>query len=226
MKFISNNNEVEIEKIENKARNEILKQIGMSMMSKKAPKNNQKQVSENLNAIKNIKIGVVTSRFNQEITDKLEEGALDVLEEAQIEIYAVRVPGAVEIPLACRELLLAGCDGVVALGAVIRGETTHYDYVCNSVERGITQLMLEMGKPIGFGVLTTENEEQAYDRVGGKHGHKGMDAALVTLEMVGLLPELRKIKFLDEEILSSLELKKTSSSKKGKNKTQRKHRAQ
>lgn len=157
-----------------------------------------------------VKIGLVTARFNQEITDKLEEGALDVLEESEVEIYAVKVPGAVEIPLACRELLLAGCDGVVALGAVIRGETTHYDYVCNSVERGISQLMLELGKPIGFGVLTTENEEQAYERVGGKHGNKGTDAALVTLEMVGLLPELRKIKFLDQEIQKSMSAKKLS----------------
>lgn len=107
-------------------------------------------------------------------------------------MLSVKVPGAVEIPLACQVLLSRGCAGAVALGAVIRGETSHYDYVCNSVERGISQLMLETGKPIAFGVLTTENEAQALDRVGGRHGHKGEEAAQVVLEMVGLLKELKK----------------------------------
>lgn len=107
-----------------------------------------------------------------------------------MQVSLVKVPGAVEIPLACKALLDRGCDGVVALGAVIRGETSHYDYVCNSVERGVSQLMLEYKKPIGFGVLTTENEEQAMDRVGGRHGHKGAEAAQVTLEMIGLLADL------------------------------------
>lgn len=141
--------------------------------------------------MKPFKIGVVTSRFNEEITSKLEEGALNFLEELNVEILSVRVPGAVEIPVVCKALLEAGCDGVVALGCVIRGETSHYDYVCNSVERGVTQLMLETGKPIGFGVLTTENEEQAFDRVGGKHGHKGTEAAQVVIEMIGLLKAIR-----------------------------------
>ncbi len=145
-----------------------------------------------------LKVGVVTARFNHEITDKLEEGALRFLEQVpNILIEAVRVPGAVEIPLACKALFESGCDGVVALGAVIRGDTSHYDVVCNSVERGVTQLMLEKGKPIGFGVLTTENEEQALDRAGGQHGNKGVDAAQVTLEMMGLLNDLRKIKNKD-----------------------------
>lgn len=142
-----------------------------------------------------LKIGLVTSRFNSEITEKLEEGALRVLEayESQdLEVLAMRVPGAVEIPLACQALFDVGCDGVVALGCVIRGETSHYDYVCNSVERGVTQLMLDYKKPIGFGVLTTENDEQALDRIGGKHGHKGEEAAQVTLEMVGMLQDLRE----------------------------------
>ena len=141
-----------------------------------------------------MKIGVVTSRFNEDITTKLEEGALEFLENfehAEIEVLALRVPGAVEIPLACKALFEKGCDGVVALGAVIRGETSHYDLVCNSAERGVTQLMLETGKPIGFGVITTENDEQAWDRVGGKHGHKGQEAAQVTVEMVGLLRNLK-----------------------------------
>lgn len=138
-----------------------------------------------------MKIGVVTSRFNEEVTYKLEEGALSYLEALPVEVLAVRVPGAVEIPLACKALFDIGCEGVVALGCVIRGETSHYDYVCNSVERGVTQLMLETGKPIGFGVLTTENDEQAQDRAGGKHGNKGTESAQVTMEMIGLLKDLK-----------------------------------
>lgn len=145
--------------------------------------------------MKSLKIGVVTSRFNSDITDLLERGALEFLEGVDtphIEIESVRVPGAVEIPVACQALFDRGCDGVVALGAVVRGETSHYDYVCNSVERGVTALMLEYKKPIGFGVLTTENEEQAFDRAGGKHGNKGTECAQVVLEMIGLLTDLRK----------------------------------
>lgn len=140
-----------------------------------------------------MKIGVVTSRFNEEITSQLEEGALQYLEGfgEQIEVLSVRVPGAIEIPLTCKTLLDIGCDGVVALGAVIRGETSHYDVVCNSVERGLTHLMLDTGKPVSMGVLTTENEEQAQDRVGGKHGHKGLEAAQVVVEMLGLIKDLK-----------------------------------
>jgi len=139
-----------------------------------------------------LKIGVVISRFNSEVTEKLEEGALTYLEETEAEILAVKVPGAVEIPLACKALFDIGCSGVVALGAVIRGETSHYDYVCNSVERGITALMLEYKRPIGFGVLTTENEEQALARAGGAHGNKGAEAAQVVIEMMGLLRDLEE----------------------------------
>ena len=142
--------------------------------------------------MKRMKVGVVTSRFNEEITALLEEGALSALEDAGVEILSVRVPGAIEIPLACQVLLSKGCDGVVACGAVIRGETSHYDVVCNSVERGVTHLMLQTGKPIGFGVITTENEQQAMERAGGRHGNKGTEAAQVTLEMLGLLKDLKK----------------------------------
>ncbi|HRO66141.1 MAG TPA: 6,7-dimethyl-8-ribityllumazine synthase [Pseudobdellovibrionaceae bacterium] len=142
--------------------------------------------------MKRMKVGVVTSRFNEEITFLLEEGAISALEDAGVEILSVRVPGAVEIPLAAKVLLQKGCDGVVACGAVIRGETSHYDVVCNSVERGLTHLMLDTGKPIGFGVITVENDEQAQDRAGGKHGNKGTEAAQVTLEMLGLIKDLKK----------------------------------
>jgi 6,7-dimethyl-8-ribityllumazine synthase len=139
----------------------------------------------------NIKVGVVTSRWNNEITEKLEEGAISYLESCEgVEIFAALVPGAVELPLACQAFLDAGCDGVIALGAVIRGETSHYDYVCNSVTDGITRLMLDYKKPIGFGVLTTENEEQALARAGGEHGNKGAEAAQVVMEMIGLTSEI------------------------------------
>ncbi len=148
-------------------------------MSTNAPaKANQLQAS-------GMKIGLVTARWNAPITDKLHEGAIATLKKLGCtDIYAVRVPGAFEVPLGARALLEAGYDGVVALGCVIRGETTHYDYVCSSVERGCTELQLRIGKPVGFGILTTENEAQAFDRVGGKHGHKGEEAAEVVVEMI------------------------------------------
>jgi 6,7-dimethyl-8-ribityllumazine synthase len=139
-------------------------------------------------AANGLRIGVVTARWNSQITYKLEEGALSELQSLGCtDIESVRVPGAFEAPLAARALLEAGCHGVVVLGCVIRGETTHYDYVCQSAERGCTELQLRTGKPVGFGILTTENEEQAFDRAGGKHGHKGSECAQVVVEMVRLL---------------------------------------
>jgi 6,7-dimethyl-8-ribityllumazine synthase len=147
-------------------------------------------------ATKKIKIGLVTARFNAKITEELELGALDFLDslkdDFEVDIWAVRVPGAVEIPLAVQTLLDQGCDGVVALGCVIRGETTHYEQVCNSLERALTTMILEKKSPIGFGVLTVENMKQAKDRIGGKHGHKGAEAAQATVEMISLLRQLRQ----------------------------------
>lgn len=144
---------------------------------------------------KTLKIGVVTARFNSEVTYKLEAGAITALREMGCmdeNIKLVRVPGAFEVPLAAQGLMDAGCDGVVALGAVIRGETSHYDYVCNAVERGCTEVQLKSKRPVGFGILTTENDEQAEDRAGGKHGNKGHEAAQVTVEMVQLMRMLPK----------------------------------
>lgn len=143
---------------------------------------------------KELNIAVVTARFNDAITTKLEDGAFDFLEEFGAHILSVKVPGAIEIPLAIKALFESKkVDGVVAIGAVIRGETSHYDYVCNSVERGCSELMLQYGKPVGFGVLTTENEAQALARAGGEHGNKGYDAAQVVVEMIGLLGEIKSI---------------------------------
>lgn len=140
-----------------------------------------------------MKIGVVTARFNSEITEKLEEGALSYLDEIEADVFSVRVPGAVEIALAAQALFdHQKVDGVVVLGAIIRGETTHYEEVCRSVERNCSRLMLDYKKPVGFGVLTVENEKQALERVGGLHGHKGSEAAQVVVEMIGLLSEIKK----------------------------------
>lgn len=145
-------------------------------------------------AEKPLVIAVVTARFNEEVTTKLEDGAFDFLEEIGAKILSVKVPGAVEIPLTIKALFdTKKIDGVVALGAVIRGETSHYDYVCQSVERGCSELMLQYKKPVGFGVLTTENEAQALARAGGEHGNKGFEAAQVVVEMIGLLKEIQSI---------------------------------
>jgi 6,7-dimethyl-8-ribityllumazine synthase len=148
----------------------------------------------NLRVAPEWRIGIVTSRFNEEVTLKLESGAVERLLELgakEEQLLRLSVPGAVEIPLAAQALLKKGCGGVIALGAVIRGETAHFDYVCRSVERGCTNVALESGRPVAFGVLTVDNDEQALDRVGGRHGHKGREAAEVVVEMIQLLKELQ-----------------------------------
>lgn len=144
----------------------------------------------NLNPQSRWKIGIVTSRFNNEITERLETGAYERLIELGLnkeQIIRVRVPGAVEIPVTALRLIERECDAVIALGAVIRGETAHFDYVCNAVERGCTEVMMQTKKPVIFGVLTTDNDEQAEARVGGAHGHKGRDAADTAVEMLNLM---------------------------------------
>lgn len=141
-----------------------------------------------------MKIGVVTAEFNLEITEKLEAGAQTALREAGVlaeDIVTVRVPGAVELPLAASALVDAGCKGVVALGCVIRGETTHYDSVCRMAEYGCMKVSLERRVPIGFGVITVENDAQAMARAGGAEGNKGADAALVVLQMLKILKTVK-----------------------------------
>ena len=134
-----------------------------------------------------LRVGIVTARWNSHITGKLEKSSIDELKKLGCtDVTVTRVPGSIEIPLACQWLIEAGCDAVIALGVVIRGETTHYDYVCNAVERGCNDLQMRTGKPVAFGILTTENEEQALDRAGGKHGDKGLECAQVAVEMVRL----------------------------------------
>ncbi len=137
---------------------------------------------------------IVVSRFNTEVTEKLLEGARARLVERGFEpglITVVYVPGAVEIPLAAQRLAQTGLHkAIICLGAVIRGETTHYDYVCDQVSQGCAQVALQFDLPVIFGVLTTENEAQALDRVGGRHGHKGRDAVDTAVEMVSVLSQI------------------------------------
>lgn len=141
------------------------------------------------------RVAIVTSLFNEALTKKLELGAVEQLAQYDLQPAAqVYVPGAVEIPLAVKALLKKeNVDAVVALGIVIRGETTHYDYVCNAVERGCNELQLQFDKPVAFGVLTTENREQAENRCGGSKGNKGAEASQVTLDMLQVLESINKL---------------------------------
>ncbi len=145
-----------------------------------------------------MKIGIVASRFNEFITSKLISGAVDGLKRHGVEdddISLAWVPGAFEIPVIAKKMALSGnYDAVICLGAVIRGATSHYDYVCNEVSKGVAHISLETGVPVLFGILTTENIEQAIERAGTKAGNKGYDCALSAIEMVNLskaLPHTR-----------------------------------
>jgi len=140
------------------------------------------------------KFVIVASRFNEFITSKLIGGAVDCLkrhEAGEDNIELVWVPGAFEIPLACKKLASSGkYDAIIALGAVIRGATSHYDYVCSEVSKGVASVSLEKEIPVAFGVVTTENIEQAIERAGTKAGNKGWDAAITAIEMANLIDKL------------------------------------
>ena len=131
---------------------------------------------------KRFRFGIVVSRFNEFITSKLLSGALDALKRHETldeNISVAWVPGAFEIPLVAKKLASTNSfDAIICLGAVIRGETTHYDYVCNEVSKGIAQVGLQSGVPTIFGIVTTENLQQAIERAGTKSGNKGFDAAI------------------------------------------------
>lgn len=141
-----------------------------------------------------LRVGIVAARFNEFITAKLLSGAMDGLlrhDVRQEDIHVAWVPGAFEIPLVAAKLAKSGkYDAVICLGAVIRGSTSHYDYVCSEVSKGIAAVALETGVPVMFGVLTTENIEQAIERAGTKAGNKGYDCALGAIEMASLLRAL------------------------------------
>ena len=144
-----------------------------------------KQVAEK------IRVGIVAARFNEFITSKLLGGAIDGLVRHNVkeeDIDVAWVPGAFEIPLIAKKMAESGkYDAVIALGAVIRGSTTHYDYVCSEVSKGIANVSLNSNIPVMFGVLTTENIEQAIERAGSKAGNKGTDCAVGAIEMVNLI---------------------------------------
>lgn len=137
------------------------------------------------------KIGIVVSRFNSFITERLLEGAVDALVRHgadEQEIHIARVPGAFEIPLAAKKMAASGAyDAIIALGAVIRGSTPHFDYVSSEVTKGVAAISLESSIPIAFGVLTTDSIEQAIERAGTKAGNKGFEAAVTVIETVNLL---------------------------------------
>ncbi len=144
----------------------------------------------------NIKIGIVAARFNEFITSKLVGGALDGLKRHGVDennIDVAWVPGAFEIPFIAKKMAASGkYDAVICVGAVIRGSTSHYDYVCSEVSKGIANVSLNADIPVMFGVLTTENIEQAIERAGTKAGNKGYDCALGAIEMVNLIREIEK----------------------------------
>jgi 6,7-dimethyl-8-ribityllumazine synthase len=136
---------------------------------------------------------LVYTEWNIDIISELLKGAKKVLSQfPQITIHEIQVPGAIEIPFAiCQYHQTKGADAYIALGCVIQGETPHFDYVCKSVIEGITQLNLSINSPIIFGVLTVHNDEQAWDRLGGKHGHKGEESAIASLKMISLKNSLK-----------------------------------
>jgi len=133
-------------------------------------------------------IGIVVSRFNEKITHALQVGCVETLIQKGIpadQIKVIDVPGAVEIPFILQRMAKTKkYAALIALGAVVRGETSHYDYVCEQVSQGCQRVMLDYDLPVAFGILTTDNDEQALDRIGGRHGHKGAEAAEVALEII------------------------------------------
>ncbi len=141
-----------------------------------------------------VKVGIVVARFNEFITSKLLGGAIDGLKRENVkedDIEVAWVPGAFEIPLIAKKMAESGkYDAVIALGAVIRGATSHYDYVCSEVSKGIAQVSMNAGVPVMFGVLTTDTIEQAVERAGTKAGNKGFECAQGAIEMVNLIREM------------------------------------
>lgn len=145
-----------------------------------------------------IRIAVVVSKWNSFITDEMLEGAVEALKSkglSEQNIYTLRCPGSFELPLACKKSLdYLKVDGVVAIGVVIRGGTPHFEYVCDAVTRGISDLNITSGKPVAFGVLTTDTVEQAMERAGKEKGNKGAEAAIAVTEMIELEASLAVLK--------------------------------
>ena len=152
-------------------------------------------VEGKLVAKEGMKVGIVASRFNEIIVNKLLGGAVDGLVRHGVDdnnITAAWVPGAFEIPITAQKMAQSGkYDAIICVGAVIRGDTTHYDYVCNEVSKGVAQVGLATGVPVLFGIITTENIEQAIARAGSKAGNKGYDCAMSAIEMANLFKNLK-----------------------------------
>jgi 6,7-dimethyl-8-ribityllumazine synthase len=144
---------------------------------------------------KGMRFAIIASRFNEFISSKLMEGAIDALarhEAAKENITVFWVPGAFEMPVVAKKLAVSGkYDALICVGAVIRGATAHFDYVANEVSKGIATVSLDTGLPIAFGVLTTDTIEQAIERAGTKAGNKGFESAMVAIEMVNLFKEIQ-----------------------------------
>ncbi len=139
-----------------------------------------------------IRIGVVASLFNSFVVDRLLSGCVQTLEAKDIEINIIRVPGAFEIPVAVQALIKnTSCDAVVALGAIIRGETPHFEYIASECTRGLATIALDLETPVIFGVLTVDTTEQALDRAGSEESNKGAEAALAAIDMVNTLKVIR-----------------------------------
>ena len=140
-----------------------------------------------------LRIGVLVSRFNEFITEQLAQGALAMLEKHGCKhenITFVKVPGAWELAVAAKAMA-PSCDAIVALGAVVRGDTPHFEYVAGGAADGLRQVSIETGVPIAFGVLTTDDMQQAMDRAGGKSGNKGAEAAEAAIELANLIKQLK-----------------------------------
>lgn len=141
-----------------------------------------------------LKFAIVVSRFNDFITSRLLDGAVDSLRRhgtSEADITVVRTPGSYEIPLVCEKLAAGGYSAIICLGAVIKGETPHFDFVAQETAKGIAAVSLKHKMPVSFGVITAENLEQAIERAGVKHGNKGAEAAVTAIEMANLFKELK-----------------------------------
>ena len=153
------------------------------------------QVLEGILSAKGMKVAIVAARFNEFIVSKLVSGAIDCLKRHEInddDLTLAWVPGGFEIPVAAKKLAETGkYDAIICLGAVIRGATPHFDYVCAEASKGIAQVSMQYGLPVLFGVLTTNSIEQAIERAGTKAGNKGVDCAMAAMEMVNLFKEIK-----------------------------------
>lgn len=164
----------------------------MSTELREKLKNKNHQIVDN--SISKFRVGLAVSEWNEEITNNLKKGAEIVLKNNGFnnkDIVIKKVPGSFELPLTAKYLIdYAACDAVICLGCVIQGETRHFDFVCQGVTQGIMDLNINLGKPVAFGVLTTNNQQQAKERAGGRLGNKGEEAAIAVLKMLRIKTEL------------------------------------